>query len=134
MTRTTVWIPDELLERVRAERPDLNLSAIVQGALRELLDCPHDTLVCSACGELGLRDEIERAALGRFWRAVAVRLEPLIDRRGTAEGAARLVREVAVAHGVIPAAAAPAQRPPRRAGGRRSDRLGRGEVPPWPAR
>ena len=111
--RTNVWVPDELMGRVRTEHPDVNVSAVLQAGLRALWSCTHDVVACACCGKPLHREELERAALVRFWRVLTVRLELAVAGRQTAQGAARAVKECAVEHGVAPAALAPQIRPTR---------------------
>lgn len=89
-------VPSELLEEVRRQIPDLNLSAVLQEALREHLECTHERLGCARCGVPVSRDGIIDRALTYFYGDVQAALGPLVRQGGTAEGAARKVREVAV--------------------------------------
>lgn len=100
MARVTLYVPEELLATARAARPDANLSALLQAGLRGLLGCEHAALACSRCGHETTTSAVEAAALERFYRAVMGRLREHVDAFGTVEGAARLVRTVALAHGV----------------------------------
>jgi hypothetical protein len=52
VAKTTVYIPEDLLERARTELPpDRAISAILQEALVDELDgrCSHEQLVCAKC-------------------------------------------------------------------------------------
>ena len=109
--RVNVYLPDSLGELVRSA--DMNVSAIVQEALRQRLECDHERLTCSGCGGEAERSELAGEALGALWRDLLWAWEPLVDRRGTAEGAARVARDVAVRHGVPRADRIPLPRPSR---------------------
>ncbi|MGH9042655.1 MAG: hypothetical protein ACRDZ3_20765 [Acidimicrobiia bacterium] len=49
MARVNLSLPDELAELVHHELPDLNVSRVLQDALRALLRCDHRDLVCAQC-------------------------------------------------------------------------------------
>lgn len=108
MARLTVWIPDELVETMRQALPELNVSATLQEAIRALLACRHERAVCAACASpLDLFD-IAARAVDSFYVDVSDRLEGLVRRSGTAEGAVRILAERAAAH---EARSAPQRRP-----------------------
>jgi hypothetical protein len=111
--RLNVYLPDDLGEKVRSEMPDLNLSGLLQQALRQALDCAHERWVCADCGEDVDTDEVCRGAMKELWDELWWSWEPLVDRRGTAEGAAKVGRDVAVRMGVPGAAMRPLLRPTR---------------------
>ena len=111
--RLNVYLPDDLGEKVRSEMPDLNLSGLLQQALRQALDCEHERWVCADCGEDVDTDEVCRGAMKEFLDAAWWQLEGLVDRRGTAEGAAKVLRDVAVGMGVPGAGMRPLLRPTR---------------------
>jgi hypothetical protein len=113
--RLNVTVPDGLIARVREEHPDLNVSGVLQQALRGLLECDHERLVCAACGEEVEADDavVIGDALSRFWTELLWAWQPLVDRGGTAEGAARIGKEVAVRFGVPGAEHRALPRPPR---------------------
>lgn len=94
--------------------PDLNVSAVLQQALVGLLECEHERVVCEDCGVSvdGGADTLD--ALDRFWRELLHAWQPLVDRGGTAEGAARVAKVVAVEMGVPGAERQPVPRPPRK--------------------
>lgn len=111
--RVNVWIPDELAGSVRARLPDLNVSAVLQDALRERLGCHHDRAVCAACA---LPVDVHAAGtvrLERFYCDVLDALVDLVAHGGTAEGAARVVKDVATRHQLPVAAKRPLPRPTR---------------------
>lgn len=95
MPRVNVWLPEDLYETFRGQLPDLNLSKALQEAIRGRLRCLHDTLVCRACSvevdHVGLISEW----LHKFYIDYLGRLEPLVAVAGTAEGAARILRDLA---------------------------------------
>lgn len=111
--RVNVYLPDDLGERVRSDLPDVNVSAVLQSALRGLLECGHEQLTCGDCGESVEASEVAGEALAAFWSELLWAWEPLVDRGGTAEGAAKVGRGVAVAMGVPDAERRPLPRPPR---------------------
>lgn len=111
--RVNVYVPDDLGERVKERLPDINVSAVLQQALVGLLDCDHERVACEDCGVSvdGGADALE--ALDRFWRELLHAWQPLVDRGGTAEGAARVGKAVAVEMGVPNAERRALPRPPR---------------------
>lgn len=113
MPRINVWIPDDLDRTLRRRLPEINRSAVVQGALAALLDCDHDALSCSTCStpvdhRRLIDDAQSRLYLDQLWE-----LDPLVRRGGTAEGAARILKSVALRHHVTAAARTPLPRPTR---------------------
>lgn len=113
--RVNVYVPNELGERLRSSLPDLNVSAVLQNALRALLDCEHGVVACVDCGEAVDPSASTGEALAAFWRELLWAWEPLVDRGGTAEGAARVGKAVAVEFGVPGADLRPLPRPARHA-------------------
>lgn len=113
--RVNVYLPDDLGERVKDELPDLNISAVVQQTLRNLLECEHERYVCADCGEDVDAVDVAREAMGLLWAELLWAWQPLVDRGGTAEGAARVGKEVAVRMGAARAETRPLPRPPRSA-------------------
>lgn len=111
--RLNVYLPDELGEQVRDTLPDLNVSAVVQDALRTLLDCDHERLVCATCEVSVSAEVIAGAAMRDLWRELLWAWEPLVDRHGTAVGAATVGKDVAVRMGVPGAESMPLPRPSR---------------------
>lgn len=121
MGRKSVYVPDELIEQVDGQCPDLNLSALLQESLRRLLAgaCEHRRLTCQDCNASVSRAEVSAAAVGEFCRVLLAELEPLVDKLGTAVGAAQVAKRVAVEFGVPDAEHKPLPRPARAAYGRR---------------
>lgn len=113
-----MYLPDELGETVKTVLPDVNVSAVLQEALRRLLDCEHERLACTDCGTVVNPSGLADQALDQLWQELLWAWQPLVDRGGTAEGAARVGRDVAVRLGVPGAERRPLPRPPRRRGGR----------------
>ena len=111
--RLNVTVPDRLIERVRDDLPDVNVSGVLQAALRTLLECDHDHLTCAGCGGDVDRSTVATEALGQFWSELLGEWEPLVDRHGTAVGAATVAKSVAVRHGVPRADRMPLPRPSR---------------------
>lgn len=92
--RLNVWVPDELVEVTRSKFPDLNVSKLVQQALRDLVGCAHERLECAACAAPVARSDVIDAALCEFYREAIHKLEPLVHAVGTAEGACRVLEGV----------------------------------------
>jgi hypothetical protein len=111
--RRSVYVPGQLLDEVLDRIPDLNLSGVLQDALRELLGCEHEQLACRDCAAPLHRAAIVELTLTRFYGDMMEALGPLIRRGGTAQGAAAKVREVATEWRVRLAIDAPAPRPTR---------------------
>ncbi len=111
--RVNVYLPDELAERVRTELPELNVSGKLQEALREALDCHHARLECACCSAELSRAGLEARAVEYFYRELLHELGPLVDNAGTAEGAARIAKRLALDAGVAAADRLPLPRPPR---------------------
>lgn len=111
--RLNVYVPDELAATVKGRLPDLNVSAVLQAALRNALGCEHHELVCSTCASgfdrWGYRDE----QLSAFYSAALWELDPLVRRGATAEGAARVLKDVAMRQQISAAVRLPLPRPSR---------------------
>lgn len=110
--RLNVYVPDDLGERVKAALPDVNVSAVLQAALTKLIDCDHARVACADCGEPMDLSEVAGEALSRFYGDLLWALQPLVDRGGTAEGAARIAKTVAIEM-CVPRADRPLPRPVR---------------------
>lgn len=117
MARRNVYLPDELEAQVAARRPDLNVSRVLQDALWGLLgdDCEHRRLSCEDCGRELHRGDLGGAAVADYYRELLHELGPLVDQGGTAEGAARIAKRVAIEAGVPDAEHRALPRPPRTA-------------------
>jgi hypothetical protein len=109
--RITIYVPDDLGEQVRST--DMNVSAVAQEALRQRLACGHERLSCAGCGDEVDRAEVGGAAMKALWRELLWAWEPLVDRHGTAVGAAQVGKGVAVRMGVPDAEHVPLPRPSR---------------------
>jgi hypothetical protein len=110
MPRVNVWIPDELHRTVKRRLPRLNLSAVVQGALAAQLECAHEKLSCSSCSTAVDHRQLIDAALGRFYSDALWDIGNLGRIGGTAEGAARVLKEVAGRHRISLASRLPLPR------------------------
>jgi hypothetical protein len=97
MARINVTLPDELATLVRTELPGLNVSGVLQEALQRLVRCEHRELGCSCCGARVVRRELEGAILSGFFAEAMWRLQEPVSRCATAEGAARVLRDLAQA-------------------------------------
>jgi hypothetical protein len=116
--RKNVSLPDDLEASVRELLPDINVSAVLQDALRKLLEggeCPHNRLTCAECGVDVARSQVGGELAGRFYRELLHELGPLVDQLGTAEGAARIAKRIALELGVPGADHLGLPRPPRSA-------------------
>ena len=111
--RVNCHVPDDLAARVKDELPDLNVSAVLQQALQGLLECEHERYVCADCGEDVDAALVASEAMGLLWAELLWAWQPLVDRGGTAEGAARIGKEVAVRMGAARAETRALPRPPR---------------------
>lgn len=111
--RAHVWLPDKLAAEVAERVPNVNLSKVLQEALRRVLECQHVELVCQACAEPIDRWALRGEWLDRFYGDVLWALEPLVQRCGTAEGAARVIKDVAGRHQIKAAEQLPLPRPSR---------------------
>ena len=100
MARVTVYLPAELAARVEAELPGLNVSAVVQEALRGRLRCDHVEMACTSCTAVLTREEATEEAILTFWFELVDAIEPMVWRQATAEGAAAAIWRVAGAHGM----------------------------------
>lgn len=104
MARVNLSVPDDLLAAVRAAGQDLNLSGALQDALRARLDCRHAAgWRCVECCEPVDPSSFVDQAEGRLFGDLRARLEPLVRRGGTAEGAARVMSDVFRRHQVTAA-------------------------------
>jgi hypothetical protein len=113
MPRINVWVPDELHRTIKLRLPGLNVSAVVQGALAAQLDCTHEQLTCSSCSTPIDHRELIGAALNSFYSDALWDLEGLVRTCGTAEGAARVLKETALRHRISDATHLPLPRPTR---------------------
>lgn len=112
--RLNVYVPDDLGETVKEALPDLNVSAVLQAALRAKLECSHERLRCDDCGEVVSGGVDAGEVLAAFWGDLLWAWQPLVDKGGTAEGAARVAKGIAVDAGVPGAELLPLPRRPRR--------------------
>lgn len=95
MARINVTLPDEMIEIVRRQMPGLNVSGVLQSALSSLVECDHRQLGCACCGARVERLALVDVALSRFYEEVMWQLRDPVGRCATAEGAARVVQEIA---------------------------------------
>lgn len=108
-----VYVPDDLGAKVKERLPDLNVSNVLQQALRLLLDCDHERMACADCGESMNLESVSALAMEALYRELLWAWQPLVDQGGTAEGAARVAKVVAVELGVPGAEMRALPRPPR---------------------
>src|SRR4051794_16868564 len=95
MPRVNVYLPDDLADELAHSMPDLNLSRALQEALRSRLECDHAVLECARCCRPFERERLVDEAASRFYSECLGELEPLVNVRGTAEGACQLLKRVA---------------------------------------
>ncbi len=96
MPMLSIYVADELDELVQAELPNLNLSTALAEHLTALLRCEHDRLICRDCSAAVDFAAVIAAELERFFVDLMRKLEELVHRLGTAEGAARVARDLAI--------------------------------------
>ncbi len=113
MPRINVWVPDALHRTIKHRLPGLNVSAVVQGALAAQLECDHDALTCASCSTPVDHRELIDLALGRFYSDALWDLQGLVRSCGTAEGAARVLKDTAGRHRISAASRLPLPRPTR---------------------
>ena len=111
--RMNVYLPDDLGALVKDQLPDLNVSGLLQDALRGMLECGHELLRCDCCGEQVDPDAVAGAALEALYAELLWEWQALVDNRGTAVGAAQVAKRVAVRMGVPGAERRALPRPPR---------------------
>lgn len=121
MPRVSVWLPEKLARTIGDSMPGVNYSKILQEGLQGLLGCKHEAVVCAACSEQVDRADIVDRAKSEFYSQLLWELQDLVAVGGTAEGAARVAKSVALAHEVS-AARQPLPRPGRRQRERNLDR------------
>lgn len=119
--RLNVYVPDPLAQEVRRALPGLNVSGALQETLRDLLACDHPELECTSCSASIDFDRIVEDALEAFYLDLLHELERIIV-DGTAEGAARIAKALAIDFGVQRAEKHPLPRPSR------AQREARGQV------
>ncbi len=109
-----VWLPDELNDAVRAELPELNISNVLQEALRDRLGCRHDRAQCARCSAPLDPWSMANDRLDRFYLDLIDALGELMLRpSGTVEGACRVAKEIGVRAQIPAAARRPLPRPSR---------------------
>jgi hypothetical protein len=111
VARLNVWVPDELHATFRARLPEANVSRLLQEAMRGLLDCRHEQLACRRCAAPIDRRRLVDERLSEFYSDLLWSLEPLVNRVGTAEGAARIAKDVALRFQIPGAEDVPLPRP-----------------------
>lgn len=110
MPRVNVWLPEELHTTLHERLPSLNLSELVQSAIRGVLGCRHEELACATCAEPISRWKLIDDALGRFYDDLMWRLEEHLHRGGTTEGTGRVMKDVAERHQISAAGRVPLPR------------------------
>lgn len=93
MSRRTVYLPPELDAALAERLPNVNVSMVLQAALRGLLGCAHESLCCATCSTAVSPAALATAARDEFAHALYRRLELPARRaeRLTAEGAVRIL-------------------------------------------
>lgn len=100
MKRVSVTIPDELAGEVRRRLPALNVSGLLQNALRAALGCSHGQLTCATCAASLDPGDVAREALDALYRDLVDGLEDLLWSAGTLEGFGVRLKNVAQRHNV----------------------------------
>lgn len=116
MGRVNVWLPDDLQQRLQELDGRINLSRLLQDAVRRVMSCDHEQLACALCDMPVDREEVRDQALSQFYRDLMAKLEQLLRARGarsTVEGAARVTKDVARRWQVSAADRVPLPRLPR---------------------
>lgn len=113
MARVNVHLPDDLAALIRTQTPGLNVSAVLQDALRDLVSCTHEHLTCSACGATVERAELTDLALSAFYTDIMWELQEPVSRCETAEGAARVLKALATGRRISAARTVGVPRPTR---------------------
>lgn len=113
MARVNVWLPDELYEQVKEQLAGLKISHVLQDRLRALLQCRHLELACRECGKALDRYRLIDEAMSHFYFDLLWELDHLVRDLGTAEGACRVIKDVAERHQVSAASRMPLPRPSR---------------------
>lgn len=96
MPRVNVWLPEALAETLRTQLPHVNVSQLLQGAIRSVLGCHHERLACASCSAPVDKWALVDERMDGFYGDVLFALHPVVTRGGTAEGAARVLKEVAL--------------------------------------
>jgi len=112
-TRINVTIPDALAVLVRERMPGLNVSGVLQAALAELVECSHHVLACTCCGARVEQRALADVVLSRFYAELVWRLQEPVSKCVTAEGAARVMQDVARSWEVSSVETSPLPRPTR---------------------
>lgn len=135
MPRKSVYVPEELWSRVEEELSGVNVSALLQEALRAALECSHDELTCLGCATSLTRADVAHERTEALYRDLMGKLEDLVRSGGTATGAAKVLRDVGRAHQVEAADILPLPRPSRAeaaAAREKADRTKRARAPQLP--
>lgn len=100
MKRVSVTIPDELAREVRRQLPGVNVSGLLQDALRGALEgrCAHRRLECAVCAEPLDARRVAAVLLDAFYRDLLDALEALLFDGGSIEGAARIAKKIGLHH------------------------------------
>lgn len=114
MGRINVWLPADLHQTLQTQLGHVNVSQLLQTAIRDVLGCRHDDLACARCAAPIDRHELVDAALSDFYQAAMWRLGDLVGECGTAEGAARVLKDVGQRWQISAADRVPVPRPTRR--------------------
>jgi hypothetical protein len=94
-----IYLPDQLANQLAEQFPDLNRSALVQDALRRLVECDHATLNCAHCGSTVHAAQWAAELLGGFYRRLHARMENHLNTGGTVVGACKVLRGLAIESG-----------------------------------
>lgn len=112
MPRRNVWMSDELVAMVAEQLPGVNLSAALRAGLLDLIECDHHRVLCADCGEpVDLAELVVGPAIARFFGDGVRAVLDLMHAGGTCEGAAQVLKAVAIDHQVPGAHRYPLERP-----------------------
>jgi len=96
MPRVNSWLPQNVYDTLRRELPNVNVSKLLQLAIEGTLNCWHDQLECTRCGSRVDHQYLLSKEVTRFYEDVRHALTALVlTGRGTAEGAQRVLQDVA---------------------------------------
>ena len=96
MPRVNVWLNKDVYDTLRRELPDVNVSGLLRQAIESTLNCWHDQLECTRCGSQVDHQYLLSKEVTRFYRDARNAIGDLVDKgRGTAEGAQRVLHDVA---------------------------------------
>jgi hypothetical protein len=94
--RVNLTVPEELLVQFRQQAPGACLSQILRESLVQRLDCDHGYLQCEGCSKTFSFQQMAGAGAAKFLGELLWKFTELVDRGGSAEGAARVAKDLGV--------------------------------------